>query len=110
MKAADAATASTHGQQILCLARKRTLLRAHDVAQHGLPTIALTRRVRAGKLERVARGLYGLPGTAIREHRSLAEVSPREPKGVVCLLSALRVHEIGQRAPTRSGSRSRRIW
>ncbi len=75
MKATAAATASTHEQQVLRLARKRTLLRARDVTQHGLPTIALTRLVQAGKLERVARGLYGLPGAAISEHRSLAEVS-----------------------------------
>jgi predicted transcriptional regulator of viral defense system len=75
------------------------LLRARDVAQHGLPTIALTRLVQAGKLHRVARGLYGLPGAKIGEHRSLAEVSVRVPKGVVCLLSALRVHEIGTQAP-----------
>jgi predicted transcriptional regulator of viral defense system len=55
--------------------------------------------VQAGKLERVARGLYGLPGAEMSEHRSLAEVSARVPKGVVCLLSALRVHEIGTQAP-----------
>ena len=99
MKATDAATASTHEQQVLRLARKRTLLRARDVTQQGLPTIALTRLVQAGKLERVARGLYGLPCAEISEHRSLAEVSARVPRGVVCLLSALRVHEIGTQAP-----------
>ncbi|GAB3759316.1 type IV toxin-antitoxin system AbiEi family antitoxin domain-containing protein [Ramlibacter monticola] len=94
-----AVAAATHEQQVLRLARARTLLRARDVTQQGLPTIALTRLVQAGKLERVARGLYGLPGAAISEHRSLAEVSARVPKGVVCLLSALRVHEIGTQAP-----------
>ena len=99
MKATDAATASTHEQQVLRLVRKRTLLRARDLAHQGLPTITLTRLVQAGKLERVARGLYGLPGAEISEHRSLAEVSARVPKGVVCLLSALRVHEIGTQAP-----------
>ena len=98
MKATVAATA-THEQQVLRLARARTLLRARDLTKHGLPTIALTRLVQAGKLERVARGLYGLPGAEISEHRSLAEVSARVPKGVVCLLSALRVHEIGTQAP-----------
>jgi predicted transcriptional regulator of viral defense system len=98
MKATVAATA-THEQQLLRLARARTLLRARDVTQQGLQTIALTRLVQAGKLERVARGLYGLPGAAISAHRSLAEVSARVPKGVVCLLSALRVHEIGTQAP-----------
>ena len=99
MKATVAATPATHAQQVLRLARARTVLRARDVTQEGLPTIALTRLVQAGKLERVARGLYSLPGAAISEHRSLAEVSARVPKGVVCLLSALRVHEIGTQAP-----------
>ena len=99
MKATVAATTTTHELQVLRLARDRTLLRARDVTQQGLPTIALTRLVQAGKLERVARGLYGLPGAEISEHRSLAEVSARVPKGVVCLLSALRVHEIGTQAP-----------
>jgi predicted transcriptional regulator of viral defense system len=99
MKAIVAATAATHEQQVLRLARARRLLRARDVTRQGLPTIALTRLVQAGKLERVARGLYGLPGAAISEHRSLAEVSARVTKGVVCLLSALRVHEIGTQAP-----------
>jgi predicted transcriptional regulator of viral defense system len=59
----------------------------------------LSRLVAAGKLERVARGVYGLPGLAISEHRSLAEVALRAPQGVVCLLSALRVHGIGTQAP-----------
>jgi predicted transcriptional regulator of viral defense system len=99
MRAMKATTATTHEQQVLRLARTRKLLRARDVTQHGLPTIALTRLVQAGKLERVARGLYGVPGAKTSEHRSLAEVSARVPKGVVCLLSALRVHEIGTQAP-----------
>jgi len=55
--------------------------------------------VQADKLERVARGVYGLPGAATSEHRSLAEVAIRVPKGVVCLLSALQFHEIGTQAP-----------
>ena len=70
-----------------------------DLAQQELPTIVLSRLVAAGKLERVARGVYGLPGLAINEHRSLAEVALRVPRGVVCLLSALRVHGIGTQAP-----------
>jgi predicted transcriptional regulator of viral defense system len=99
MKRPSAAIDETHQQQVLSLARTRTLLRARDLTQLGLPTIALTRLVKAGKLERVARGLYGLPGEEISEHRSLAEVAARVSKGVVCLLSALRVHEIGTQAP-----------
>lgn len=90
---------STQEQAVLELALARPLLRARDLAQHELPTIVLSRLVAAGKLERVARGVYGLPGQVISEHRSLAEVALRVPQGVVCLLSALRVHGIGTQAP-----------
>lgn len=89
----------THEAQVLRLAKLRRLLRARDLTAHGLPTVALTRLVQAGKLERLARGMYGLPGASVSEHRSLAEVALRVPKGVVCLLSALRVHSIGTQAP-----------
>jgi predicted transcriptional regulator of viral defense system len=81
------------------LARKRPLLRARDLVEHALPTVALTRLVAAGKLERVSRGVYSLPGRQLSEHRSLAEASLRVPQRIVCLLSALRVHGIGTQAP-----------
>lgn len=90
---------STHEQAVLALARKHSLLRARDLAKHQLPTTVLSRLVAAGKLERVARGLYSLPGRAPSEHRSLAEVVLRVPRGVICLLSAQRVHGIGTQAP-----------
>lgn len=88
-----------HEQQILEMARQQTLLRARDLAEHGLPTMALSRLVAAGKLQRVTRGVYSLPERSISAHRSLAEVAIRVPRGVVCLLSALRLHEIGTQAP-----------
>lgn len=90
---------STHEQAVLALAARRPLLRARDLAQEAVPTVVLSRLVAAGKLVRVARGVYGLPGSSFSEHRSLAEVSIRVPQGVVCLLSALRVHGIGTQAP-----------
>ena len=86
-------------QATLALAQRRPLLRARDLAEQGLPTVILSRLVSAHKLERVARGVYSLPGRALSEHRSLAEVALRVPRGVVCLLSALRVHGIGTQAP-----------
>ena len=90
---------STHEQAVLALAAKRPLLRARDLARKAVPTVVLSRLVASGKLERVARGVYGLPGRAVSEHRSMAEVALRVPLGVVCLLSALRVHGIGTQAP-----------
>jgi predicted transcriptional regulator of viral defense system len=90
---------STLEQAVLALAERQPLLRARDLSAQALPTVVLSRLVAAGKLERVARGVYSLPGRALSEHRSLAEVALRVPRGVVCLLSALRVHGIGTQAP-----------
>jgi len=40
-----------------------------------------------------------LPDTEIDEHHSLAEIAKRVPHGVICLLSALRFHEMTTQAP-----------
>ncbi|MBI3102092.1 MAG: AbiEi antitoxin N-terminal domain-containing protein [Burkholderiales bacterium] len=92
-------TDTTLEQVVLALAERQPLLRARDLAKRGLPTMVLSRLVSAGQLERIARGVYSLPGHALSEHRSLAETALRVPRGVVCLLSALRVHGIGTQAP-----------
>ena len=83
----------------LSLARRKGLLRARDLKARGLPTVVLTRLIKSGEIERVARGVYRLPDRPLSEHQSLAEVALRVPRGVVCLLSALRVYDIGTQAP-----------
>ena len=55
----------------------------------------MTRLVRAGKLERVQRGLYRLPDSPITEHHDLVNVMKVAPNAVIVLISALRFHEIG---------------
>ena len=89
----------TQEEAVLALAKRRPLLRARDLADQSLPTAVLSRLVSSGRLERIGRGVYRLPGRPLSEHRSLAEVALRVPQGVVCLLSALRVHDIGTQAP-----------
>lgn len=86
-------------EKLIDLARSRGLIRPCDLLPLGIPRIALTRAVRRGQLERLGRGLYGLPGREISAHGSLAEVARRVPKGVVCLLSALRFHGLTTQAP-----------
>src|SRR5262249_1740632 len=90
---------ATHEQAVLKLARRRGLLHTRDVVALGVPTVTLTRLTRAGMLERAGRGVYALPGFRASAQRSLAEVALRAPRGVICLLSALRVHGIGTQAP-----------
>jgi predicted transcriptional regulator of viral defense system len=89
----------TTQQSILDLARTRGLLRPLDLAAHGLPRVSLTRLVRQGRLARVGRGLYALPDREVSEHAALAEVARMYPRAVVCLLSALRFHDITTQAP-----------
>ena len=59
-----------------------------------MPRVSLTRLVRQGRLARVGRGLYVLPDRQVSEHAALAEVTRRHPRAVVCLLAALRFHDI----------------
>jgi predicted transcriptional regulator of viral defense system len=86
-------------ERLIDLARSQGLIRSCDLAPLGIPRVFLTRAVRRGQLERVGRGLYGLPGREVSAHGSLAEVARRVPKGVVCLLSALRFHGLTTQAP-----------
>ena len=89
----------TSHQAILDLAAQRGLIRPRDLDALGLPSVALTRLVRQGLLVRVGRGLYARPDRRVSEHGTLAEVARRVPKGVVCLLSALRFHDLTTQAP-----------
>lgn len=89
----------THADRLLNLARSRGLVRPKDLDPLGIPRVTLTRAVRAGQLERIGRGLYGLMTRPVSAHGTLAEVALRVPKGVVCLLSALRFHDLTTQAP-----------
>ena len=86
-------------QQILDIARSQGLIRPRDVSKLGLPRVALTRLVRERQLVRIGRGLYALPDRQTSEYGSLAEVASKYSGGIVCLLSALRVHELTTQSP-----------
>lgn len=89
----------TQSAHILELARQLRVLRAEDVRNQGWSPQLLIRLHEAGKLQRVSRGLYGLPDAELSEHQTLIEVCRRVPKAVVCLVSALHFHEIGSQLP-----------
>lgn len=88
-----------HAQQILDLAVQRGLIRPRDLVPLGLPSVTLTRLVRQGRLTRVGHGLYALPDRGMSEHGTLAQVAVRHPQAIVCLLSALRIHDLTTQAP-----------
>lgn len=59
----------------------------------------LQRLVAAGTVEKVGRGLYRLAAAEPDEFETIAMVSSAVPGGIICLLSALRIHGIGTQAP-----------
>ncbi|OIO53659.1 MAG: transcriptional regulator [Alphaproteobacteria bacterium CG_4_10_14_0_2_um_filter_63_37] len=84
---------------ILDLARRQGLIRPRDLEPLGLPRVLLTRMVSRGDLVRRGRGLYALPDHPVSEFATLSEVARRHPQGVICLLSALRFHNLTTQAP-----------
>ncbi|MBI4565022.1 MAG: AbiEi antitoxin N-terminal domain-containing protein [Planctomycetes bacterium] len=99
MKQPTYSNTSSRSKQVIQLAKRAGVLRARDLAAHGIPRVYLKRLQEKGVLERVGRGLYTLAGAPVTEHHTLAEAAKRVPHGVVCLLSALFFHELTTQAP-----------
>ena len=59
----------------------------------------LQRLYERGELRRSGRGIYVLADAEQASDYSLVEVCKRVPHGVICLLSALRFHELGTQGP-----------
>jgi predicted transcriptional regulator of viral defense system len=75
------------------------VIRARDAVKKGLSRKRLSELTRAGELERLARGVYTSANAEVTEHHTLVEAAARVPHGVVCLLSALRFHQLGTQQP-----------
>lgn len=73
--------------------------RPRGLSAAGLTADQLPALIRAGGVERVGRGLYRVADSEPTENDSLALACARGPNSVVCLLSALRVHDIGSQSP-----------
>ncbi len=88
-----------HPKSVLRLLRESGIARTRDLERHGVSRTQLRRLCERGLVERVARGLYSLPGAVLTERHSLAEASRQVPGAVVCLLSALRFHGLTTQDP-----------
>ena len=83
----------------LDLVRGQGVVRPRDLEAHGIPRYYLHLLHADGVVERVGRGLYVPANSDITEHHTMAEAAARVPHGVVCLLSALRFHELTTQLP-----------
>jgi predicted transcriptional regulator of viral defense system len=81
----------------------QTFFRSRDLEALGLSFRELRRLLEDKAVERVAKGLYRSRSAEPTEHYTLAAVCARVPQAIVCLLSALRVHDLGTQL-------SREVW
>jgi predicted transcriptional regulator of viral defense system len=79
------------------------VFRLSEARALGLHPEQVRRMTRQGELTRLGRSLYAPATFAPGEHHTLAEVAKRVPRGIVCLLTALRFHGIGTQHP-------REVW
>lgn len=85
--------------KIMRIARQKRVIRPRDLAAEGVPRAYLRRLVDKGLLARTARGIYTLPDADVTELHDFAEAALQVPKGVICLLSALRFHDLTTQNP-----------
>ena len=84
---------------VVRLVKRAGILRPRDLESHSIPRLYLRMAADEGAIMRVGRGLYVARGARPTEHHSLAQASKRVPHGVVCLLSALRFHDLTTQSP-----------
>lgn len=85
--------------QILELATSQGIVRARDLQAKGYSPEVLRRLVTEGRLIARSRGIYVPADASPSERETLATVALRVPHGVVCLISALRFHELTTQNP-----------
>jgi predicted transcriptional regulator of viral defense system len=73
--------------------------RPRDVVPLGITYYQLQRMVADGLIERVGPGLYRRADVEVTEMETIAMVASAVPHAIVCLLSALRIYEIGTQSP-----------
>jgi|SRR6185312_756999 len=94
------AKTANQANKVKALARELGVLRPRDLAARRIPRAVLSRLCAKGELTRTGRGLYVASAENVTENHSFAEVARLSPRGVVCLLSALRFHELTTQLPS----------
>jgi predicted transcriptional regulator of viral defense system len=86
--------------KVMALVRRSGVLRPRDLAQHDISRQYLLRLESRGEIKNVGRGLDIATETRLTVHHSLVEASKRVPRGIICLLSALRCHGLTTQSPS----------
>ena len=81
------------------LLQSQALLRPSDAVALGYSRMYLAQLVKQGLVRKISRGLYATPQRKETEYSSFAEIASKQPKALVCLVSALSFHGLTTQAP-----------
>lgn len=85
--------------KLLSKVKEKSLVRPKDFEGIKGARVHLSQLLKSGELVKLGRGLYASAENDFDERQSLLETARRVPKGVLCLLSALRFHELMTQNP-----------
>ena len=81
------------------LLEERGIVRLREFKAAGITAATISRMCKDGDVARLARGMYQRPDAPVSANHSLAEAAKRQPKGVICLVSALAFHGLTDQLP-----------
>lgn len=84
---------------ILALAKRQGAVTPTDVRAMGLAPENLNKLAKLGLLIRSGRGVYVHPEYDWTENHTYVEIAKVVPNAVFCLLTALRIHDLGTQSP-----------
>jgi len=99
MKTETAKKRETAAMDLAEIVPTAEVVRRRDLTAQGVTKNSLQRLIASGRVERVGRGLYRAKDAEITEYHTLLEASLLVPNGIICLLSALRFHDLTTQAP-----------
>jgi len=81
------------------LLRRKTSFSVSEAEEQGVSRQQLSLYCRQGRIERLGRGVYSPPDQAINPYLDMELLAKKQANFVVCLLSALRIHNFTTQLP-----------
>ncbi len=76
-----------------------SMLTSSELEARGYSRTVISKAIKSGHIERLSRGLYTAANAPISEHTSLVRVIKQTPSARICLLSALKFHDLTSQNP-----------
>ena len=86
-------------KKILKLIKTNGIISPKEIEEKNISRQYVYRLCKKGKLKKISRGLYKLPNKKFSENEILLEVAHRMPNAIICLLTALRFHNMTVQNP-----------